>query len=177
MPCSEPGHRALLAIRVSRGPGRRAWVGDIVKPTDNLERLGLALPTLIPPSGSYAHATRSGNLLFLSGKGVGAYTGKVGREVSLEQAREFARSTTLMLLAVIKEEIGSIDRVSRFLKITGFVNSAPDFSNHPGVMDACSEMLRDIFGEPGIHARTSIGVAATPGQIPLEIEAVVEFRE
>jgi enamine deaminase RidA (YjgF/YER057c/UK114 family) len=113
----------------------------------------------------------------LAGKGVGAYTGKVGKEVSLQQAREFAVSTTLMLLSVLNAELGTIDRVSRVLKVNGFINSAPDFSDHPKVMDACSDILKEIFGNKGIHARTSIGVAATPDQIPLEIEAIVEFEE
>jgi enamine deaminase RidA (YjgF/YER057c/UK114 family) len=148
-----------------------------MKPSENLSRLGYALPNLIPPSGSYTHATRTGNMLFLAGKGVGVYTGKVGKEVSLQQAREFAESTTLMLLSVINTELGTIDRVSRILKINGFINSAPDFSDHPKAMDACSDMLKEIFGDKGIHARTSIGVAATPDQIPVEIEAIIEFSE
>ena len=148
-----------------------------MKPSENLSRLGYSLPDLIPPSGNYAHATRTGNILFLAGKGVGAYTGKVGKEVSLQQAREFAVSTTLMLLSVLNAELGTIDRVSRVLKVNGFINSAPDFSDHPKVMDACSDILKEIFGNKGIHARTSIGVAATPDQIPLEIEAIVEFEE
>ena len=97
--------------------------------------------------------------------------------MSLQQAREFAVSTTLMLLSVLNAELGTIDRVSRVLKVNGFINSAPDFSDHPKVMDACSDILKEIFGNKGIHARTSIGVAATPDQIPLEIEAIVEFEE
>lgn len=148
-----------------------------MKPSENLTRLGLALPVLIKPSGAYLHCTRSGNLLFLAGKGVGAYTGKVGREVSLDQAREFARTTTLMMLAVIQREVGTIDRVSRFLKINGFINSDPEFAQHPKVMDACSGLLEEIFGNNGLCARTSIGVAATPDQIPLEIDAIVEIMD
>ena len=148
-----------------------------MKPSEKLARLGLTLPVLIQPSGAYLHATRSGNLLFLAGKGVGAYSGKVGREVSLDQAKEFARTTTLMLLSVIQSEVGSIDRVSRFLKINGFINSDPEFAQHPKVMDACSNLLEEIFGSDGLCARTSIGVAATPAQIPLEIDAIVEILD
>ena len=81
-----------------------------------------------------------------------------------------------MLLSVIEKELGSIDHVTQVLKVNGFINSAPDFSDHPKVMDACSDMLKEIFGNKGVHARTSIGVAATPDQIPLEIEAIVEFQ-
>jgi enamine deaminase RidA (YjgF/YER057c/UK114 family) len=112
----------------------------------------------------------------LAGKGIGKYTGKVGREVTLEQAREFAVTTTLTLLKVIETEIGSIDDVSRIIKVNGFINSAPEFSDHPKVMDSCSDLLKAVFGERGIHSRTSIGVAATPDQIPIEIEAVVEIK-
>ena len=101
-----------------------------MKPSENLTRLGYRLPDLIPPSGSYTHATRSGNILFLAGKGVGVYTGKVGKEVSLQQAREFAVSTTLMLLSVLDTELGIIDRVSRVLKVNGFINSAPQCSRY-----------------------------------------------
>ena len=144
-------------------------------PSQNLARLGITLPPLIPPSGHYAHATRSGNWLFLAGKGVGQHRGKIGAEITLDQARDFARSTTLMLLAVIQAELGSLDRVSRILKLNGYLNAAPDFSDHPQVMDASSELLYDIFGEHGLAARTSIGVASTPDQIPLEIEAIIEI--
>jgi enamine deaminase RidA (YjgF/YER057c/UK114 family) len=148
-----------------------------MSPTEKLKSLGLSLPALISPAGNYAHATRSGNLLFLAGKGVGAFQGKVGREVTLEDAQEFAKTTTLMLLAVIQGEIGSIDKVARIVKITGFVNSASDFSDHPKVMDGCSDLLIAVFGKRGTHARTSIGVSSTPNQIPIEIEAVVEIQE
>lgn len=144
-------------------------------PYENLRRLGHTLPELVQPSGSYTHATRSGNLLFLAGKGEGEHSGKVGSEVTLEQAREFAVTTTLMLLTVIEQELGSLDRVGRILKVNGYVNSAPDFADHPKVMDACSDLLKAIFGEKGVHARTSIGVAALPEQIPVEIEAIVEI--
>ncbi len=147
-----------------------------VTPTENIVRLGIKLPALSPTSGSYIHATRSGNLLFLAGKGVGSYRGKVGREVTLDQAQEFARSTTLAILAVVEKELGSLDHVSKFLKLNGYVNSTPEFSEHPKVMDACSDLLCDIFGDAASHARTSVGVAATPDQIPVEIEAILEIE-
>jgi enamine deaminase RidA (YjgF/YER057c/UK114 family) len=145
-------------------------------PTQKLSALGYMLPALPLPSGSYAHAVRTGNLLFLAGKGVGVFTGKVGQDVTLDQARQYAVTTTLMLLSVIQKEVGSLDSVSRVIKVNGFINSAPDFSDHPKVMDACSDLLKEIFGEQGVHARTSVGVAATPDQIPLEIEAVIEIK-
>jgi enamine deaminase RidA (YjgF/YER057c/UK114 family) len=148
-----------------------------MSPTERLKTLGLELPPLIAPSGSYLHAAKTGNLLFLAGKGVGKYRGKVGRQVTLLEAQEFARSTTLMLLAVIQQELGSLDRVVRFVKIVGFVNATEDFTDHPKVMNGCSDLLMEIFGEQGCHARTSVGVASTPDQIPIEIEAIVEFKE
>jgi enamine deaminase RidA (YjgF/YER057c/UK114 family) len=148
-----------------------------MSPTEKLKSLGLCLPTLVSPAGSYAHAVRSGRLLFLAGKGVGTARGKVGREVTLAEAQAFAKTTTLMLLAVIQKEVGSIDHVARIVKISGFVNSTPEFSNHPKVMDGCSDLLIAVFGESGFHARTSIGVASTPDHIPVEIEAVVEIQE
>lgn len=146
-------------------------------PTEKLKSLGLTLPSLIPPSGSYAHAVRSGNLLFLAGKGVGNFRGKVGKDVSLNDAQSYAKTTTLMLLAVVQSEIGSIDNITRIVKVSGFVNATPEFSDHPKVMNGCSDLLVALFGERGVHARTSIGVASTPDQIPVEIEAIIEVKD
>jgi enamine deaminase RidA (YjgF/YER057c/UK114 family) len=149
-----------------------------MSPTEKLKSLGLSLPTTLPsPAGNYGHAVSSGRLLFLAGKGVGTSRGKVGREVTLAEAQAFAKTTTLMLLAVVQKEIGSIDRVTRVVKVSGFINSTPEFSDHPKVMDACSDLMIAVFGERGIHARTSIGVTSTPDQIPVEIEAIIEVEE
>jgi enamine deaminase RidA (YjgF/YER057c/UK114 family) len=147
----------------------------MASPTIKLRELGLTLPELPQPAGNYVHAVRCGTLLFLAGKGVGPYYGKVGRDVTTEQAYEYARCTCIMLLAVISQELGSVDRVKRVVKVTGFVNAMPDFREHPRVMDGCSDLLLDIFGAAGRHARTAIGVGSTPSQIPLEIEIIVEF--
>jgi len=147
-----------------------------MSPTEKLKKLGLSLPALITTAGNYVHATRSGNLLFLAGKGVGEFQGKVGRDLTLADAQVFAKATTLMLLAVIQNEIGSIDNVAQIVKISGFVNSVPDFSDHLKVLDGCSDLLIAVFGKRGAHARTSIGVASTPNQIPIEIEAIVEIQ-
>jgi len=142
---------------------------------DRLRAIGIELPPLPPPAGNYIHAVRTGNLLFLAGKGVGEHTGKVGRDVSLEQAYAFARSTGIALLSVIHHELGSLDRVSRIVKVLGLVNAVPDFADHPKVIDGCSDLFIEVFGESGRHARTAIGAGSTPDQIPLEIEVVVEF--
>jgi enamine deaminase RidA (YjgF/YER057c/UK114 family) len=146
-------------------------------PTQKLLELGIQFPPLSNPAGNYVHVTRSEQLLFLAGKGFGSYHGKVGRDVSVEEAYQYARSTGLMLLSVIKQELGSIDRVSKILKVSGFINALPEFSEHPKVMNGCSDLLLEVFGECGKHARTSIGVGSTPDQIPLEIEMIIEVKE
>lgn len=144
---------------------------------DRLRILGIELPPLPPPAGNYVHAVRSGNLLFLAGKGVGVHSGKVGREVSFEQARDFARSSGVALLSVIHHELGSLDRVTRIVKVLGLVNAVPEFSDHPKIIDGCSDLFVEVFGDRGRRARTAIGAGSTPDQIPLEIEAVVEFSD
>lgn len=106
-------------------------------PTIRLGKLGIVLPALPSPAGNYVHAVRSGRLLFLAGKGVGSYSGKVGREVTVEQAYEYARSTGIMLLSVIASELGSLDRVFRIIKLTGFVNATQEFTEHPKVINGC----------------------------------------
>ena len=148
-----------------------------MRPTEKLKALNLRLPEVSAPAGKYSHARRSGMLLYLSGKGHGEYRGKVGRDLNLQEAQDYARTTTLMLLAVIVQELGSLDRVRQILKVTGYVNAIPEFSDHPRVMNGCSELLLEIFGEQGSHARTSIGVASTPDQIPVEIDLVIEFSD
>ena len=146
-------------------------------PTVRLRQLGITLPDLPEPAGNYVHAVRCGSLLFLAGKGVGPYQGKVGRDVTIDQAYEYARSTCIMLLSVIAKELGSIDCVKRVIKVSGFVNAVTGFSDHPRVIDGCSDLLIDVFGAAGRHARTAIGIGSTPSQIPLEIEMIVEFAD
>ena len=146
-------------------------------PTARLRELGLELPELPLPGGNYVHAVRTGRLLFLAGKGPGAIAGKVGRDFSVEEGYEAARRTGLTLLAAIANELGSLDRVTRIVKVVGFVNAMPEFTDPPKVINGCSDLFVDVFGEKGRHARTSIGVASLPNQIPVEIEAIVEFDE
>jgi enamine deaminase RidA (YjgF/YER057c/UK114 family) len=113
--------------------------------------------------------------LFLAGKGSIGAGGKVGLDLSVEQAYERARDVGLLLLAVIRQELGSLDRVVRVVKVFGLVNATPDFESHPEVIDGCSDLFIAVFGENGRHARTSIGAASLPHGIPVEIEAVVEI--
>jgi enamine deaminase RidA (YjgF/YER057c/UK114 family) len=146
-------------------------------PTARLRELGLELPELPLPGGNYVHAVRTGRLLFLAGKGPGAIAGKVGRDFTVEEGYEAARRTGLTLLAAIANELGSLDRVTRIVKVVGFVNATPEFTDPPKVINGCSDLFVDVFGERGRHARTSVGVASLPNQIPVEIEAIVEFDE
>jgi enamine deaminase RidA (YjgF/YER057c/UK114 family) len=144
-----------------------------------LTELGIELPTPPTPAGNYICAVRTGNLLFLSGAGPqdseGRYVrGKVGRELDLDEAREAARLTALQLLAVMRAELGSLDAVSRIVKVLGMVNCAPGFNRTPDVINGCSDLLVDVFGDAGRHARSAVGMAELPFDISVEIELVVE---
>jgi enamine deaminase RidA (YjgF/YER057c/UK114 family) len=142
-----------------------------------LKELGITLPLLPSPAGNYVHAVRTGNLLFLAGKGAQESTGKVGTEVSLQQGYDWARHAGLLLLSVLRHELGTLDRVTKIVKVLGLVNAAPGFGNHAEVINGCSDLFVSVFGERGRHARTSVGVASLPYDIPVEIEAVVEVGE
>ncbi len=144
-----------------------------------LASLGIALPPVPPPVASYVNAVRAGNLLFLSGKGPLAEggrlpTGRVGVEFSLQDGYRLARSTGLALLAVLRAEAGSLDRVRRIVKVLGMVASPPEFRDHPRVVDGCSDLMVEVFGEAGRHARSAVGVSSLPFGTPVEIELVAE---
>jgi enamine deaminase RidA (YjgF/YER057c/UK114 family) len=145
-----------------------------------LKELGLSLPNPPKPVGAYLPAQLTGNLLFLSGttcyldNGNLLFTGRVGKELSVEQGYLAAHQTMLNLLSVVKFELGDLDRVERIIKLNGYVNSAPDFDKQPAVINGASELLEKIFGSRGKHARTSIGVSDLPGHIPVEIEMVLQ---
>ena len=144
-----------------------------------LQELGIELPQPSTPAGSYVPAVVTGNLVFLSGQGpvsaAGVITGKVGDDVDLATAREAARRTGLQLLAALRQELGSLDRVSRIVKVLGMVNCAPGFNDTPGVINGCSDLLVEVFGpEIGRHARSAVGMAELPFDIAVEIELVAE---
>jgi enamine deaminase RidA (YjgF/YER057c/UK114 family) len=147
-----------------------------------LKELGLSLPNPPKPIGAYLPAQLTGNLLYLSGttcyleNGQLLFTGRVGKELTVDQGYQAARQTMLNLLSVIKDELGDLDRVERVIKLNGYVNSAPDFDQQPAVINGASELLEKIFGPRGKHARTSIGVSDLPGHIPVEIEMVVQVH-
>ncbi|MBI2754247.1 MAG: RidA family protein [Betaproteobacteria bacterium] len=144
-----------------------------------LRELKLQLPPLTAPVANYVNAVRAGNLLFLAGKGPSSVDGvrpqgKLGREFSVEQGYAFARSTGLALLAVMKSELGTLDRVKRIVKVLGMVNAVPDFADQPKVINGCSDLFVEVFGERGRHARSAVGMGSLPSGIPVEIEAIVE---
>jgi enamine deaminase RidA (YjgF/YER057c/UK114 family) len=144
-----------------------------------LTEMGLSLPKAPEPVATYLPAVQVGDLLFLSGTtcyqdGKFLYTGRVGAELTLEQGYLAARQTALNLLSVIKTALGDLDRVERVVKLNGYVNSALEFDRQPEVINGASDLLVKVFGERGRHARTSIGVNVLPGNIPVEIEMVLQ---
>lgn len=146
-----------------------------------LESLGLVLPEMPPPIANYLRSRRTGNLVFLAGHGPlkadGSYvTGKVDSEVSIEQAYEAARLTCLALLASLKEEIGDLDKVKRVVRVFGMVNSTPEFTDQPRIINGCSDLLVELYGDNGRHARAAVGMVSLPMGIAVEIEMLVEVE-
>lgn len=147
-----------------------------------LKELGIDLGAVSAPVANYVNAVRTGNLLFLAGKGprLGKDgkrpVGKVGREYTLEQAYEHARGVGLDLLAVMRAELGSLDKVKRVVKVLGMVNAVPDFQDHPKVINGCSDLFVEVLGERGKHARSAVGMGSLPMGIPVEIECIVEVE-
>ena len=140
-----------------------------------LGELGIALPEVAPPAGAYVPAVRTGNLVYTSGQVARGYSGKVGAEVSEADGKDAARSCALNALAAIDALVG-LDSVVRVVKVLGFVASAPGFTGQPGVINGASELLGDVFGEAGAHARSAVGVAELPLGVPVEVEMIVEVR-
>jgi len=146
-----------------------------------LQELGLVLPALPKPVANYLPYRLVGNLLFLSGqgprdeKGV-VLTGKLGAEISIEEGYRRARLVGLGLLAAMRDALGSLDRVDFIVKLLGMVNAAPDFNDSPKVINGCSDLFVDVFGDAGRHARSAVGNAMPPNQISVEIEGVVAVK-
>jgi len=147
-----------------------------VSATARLAELGISLPPVATPAGSYVPAVRTGSLVYTAGQvPKDAATGKVGAEVSAEEANAAARVCALQALAAIDALVG-IDSVVRVVKVVGFVASAPGFTGQPGVINGASDLLGEVFGEAGAHARSAVGVAELPGGVPVEVELIVEVR-
>jgi enamine deaminase RidA (YjgF/YER057c/UK114 family) len=150
-----------------------------VTPEQKLADLGLTLPEVVPPLAAYVPAVRTGDLVYTSGQvpmvdGKPARTGKLGAELTADEGKEMARICALNALAVLKSELGDLGRVVRVVKAVVFVASAPDFTGHPQVANGASELLGEVFGEAGRHARSAVGVAALPLDSPVEVELIVE---
>lgn len=148
-------------------------------PEARLADLGLELPAVVPPVGSYVPAVVSGSYVYTSGQvpvvdGELAVTGRLGVDVDVDDAKQAARTCTLNALAAVRSVVGDLGNVKRVVKVVGYVNSAPDFSQQPQVMNGASELLGEVFGEIGQHARSAVGVAALPLNAPVEVELVVE---
>ena len=143
-----------------------------------LTELGLELPAVVPPVAAYVPAVRTGDLVWTSGQlpvvgGRMEVTGKVGGQVTAEQAKDLARTCALNALAAVDALVG-LDAVVRVVKVVGFVASTPDFTGQPGVINGASELLGEVFGDAGQHARSAVGVASLPLDAPVEVEVVVE---
>ena len=148
---------------------------------DRLKQLGITLPTLVAPAANYVPYVLSRGTLYLSGQGPkrpdGTFcTGKVGADVTVEEAYQHARLTGLGLLAAMEQALGSLDRVERIVKLLGMVNCTPEFGQSPAVINGCSDLFVDVFGEAGWHARSAVGLNALPNGITVEIEAIVEVK-
>ena len=143
---------------------------------DRLATLGIELPEPFPPAGNYLACTRAGDQLFVGGHGpiAGDRTviGKVGADLTLEQGREAARLTALSLLATMRQELGTLDRVRRIVKVFGMVNVGGGFNRMPEVIDGCSDLLVEVFGDAGRHTRSAVGLAELPFDIAVEIELI-----
>ncbi len=149
---------------------------------DKLSQMGLKLPAPGKPAGNYVPAARTGHLVFLSGHGPKLedgklITGKVGADLTLDEGYAAAQRVALVLLASLKSEIGDLDRVRRVVKLLGMVNCTPDFTDQPKVINGASDLLVELFGDKGRHARSAVGMNALPSNIAVEIEMIVEIED
>lgn len=153
-----------------------------IDPEQRLQQLGLVLPAVTAPRGNFDAYVLDGNTLYLSGKGAPAREDmatvpKVGREISATEARDHAREVALHLIATMKAALGDLSRVRRVVKVLGMVNATPDFMQHTEVINGCSDLLVEVFGDAGRHARSAVGVGSLPRGFAVEIEAVVSVKD
>jgi enamine deaminase RidA (YjgF/YER057c/UK114 family) len=145
-------------------------------PEERLKELGLELPEVSQPMANYVKWKQVGNLLFLAGNGPDMF-GRVGDDMTPEQGYQAARLTGLEIIAVLKVATGDLSRIKQFVKVLGMVNSTPDFTGHPRVINGFSDLMVEVFGEKGKHARSAVGVAALPNNMAVEIEVIVELKD
>ena len=151
-------------------------------PEERLIELGIELNEPSKPVANYVNAVRTGNLLFLAGKGPRTpegklITGKLGKDLSVEQGYEAARAVAILQLAVLKTELGELSRVKRIVKVLGMVNATEDFTDHPEVINGFSDLMVEVLGEKGKHARAAVGMGSLPRNIAVEIELIVEVED
>lgn len=151
-------------------------------PEERLKELKIELPAPPKPAANYVSAVRTGNLIFLAGKGPTHpdgtnVTGKLGIDLTVEQGYEAARLVAINQLAVLKNELGDLSKVIRIVKVLGMINSSPEFTDHSKVMNGFSDLMVEVFGEKGKHARSSVGMCSLPFNIAVEVELVVEVRK
>lgn len=151
-------------------------------PEQKLDELGIVLKEPTVPVANYVHAVRTGNLIFMAGKGPRTpegklVTGKLGDDLSVEQGYKAARAVAILQLAVLKAELGDLNKVKRIVKVLGMVNATPDFTDHPEVINGFSDLMVEVFGEKGKHARAAVGMGSLPRNIAIEIELIVEVED
>ena len=146
-----------------------------------LQELHIKLPPVFPPAGNYLGCVIDAGVVYVGGHGPIAGSdvvrGKVGADLTLEEAREAARMTALSILATLEAELGTLDRIERVIKVFGMVNVAPGFNQMPGVIDGCSDLLVEVFGDAGRHTRSAVGLAELPFDIAVEIELIARLRD
>ena len=146
-----------------------------------LEELGIELPPVFPPAGNYLGCVVDGSLVYVGGHGpiagIDVVRGKVGADVTLDEAKAAARMTALSILATLNAELGTLDRIERIIKVFGMVNVAPGFNQTPAVIDGCSDLLVEVFGDAGRHTRSAVGLAELPFDIAVEIELIARLRD
>jgi enamine deaminase RidA (YjgF/YER057c/UK114 family) len=168
---------ASAALLMPRGASAQISMAGSAE--QRLRERGIELPKVSGPVANYVPYVRTGNLIFLAGMGPlkpdgTLATGKVGRDVTIEEAYQHARLTGLSLLAVLRGAVGSLDSVTRVVKVLGMVNAVPEFTDHPKVINGCSDLFVEVFGEQGRHARSAVGMGSLPFGISVEIEAIFE---
>jgi enamine deaminase RidA (YjgF/YER057c/UK114 family) len=174
-----------LALRPSstNGPSAAAQEKLVSSPEEQLRKLKIELPSVSKPTNTLVNAVRVGDMLYVSGTGPGAdagkpLTGRLGQNMEVQKGRAAARSVGLQILAVVKVEVGSLDKVQRLVKTLGMVNATPEFKDHPQVINGFSDLMVEVFGEEnGKGARSAVGMASLPNGIPVEIEAIFQVRQ
>jgi enamine deaminase RidA (YjgF/YER057c/UK114 family) len=171
----------LIALMALTSPGAMAQAQE-GRAEDNLRKLKLRLPEVRPPTNTLVSAVRVGDLLFVSGTGPvkedgGRWTGRLGQDTDVKGGQAAARQIGLQILSVVKNEVGSLDRVVRVVKTLGMVNATPDFQQHPQVINGFSDLMVEVFGEQaGKGARSAVGMSSLPGGIPVEIEVIFQVK-